>query len=83
MTAGEKTDRELLDHGVLPDDHLGELSPEIGIRFAEVIDGGDIVFQESGGGGRVGHGKTAIDEISRTIGAAVEAGKGKIHPSGA
>ena len=50
MTAGKKTDRELLDHGVLPDDDLGEFAPEIGIGRSEAIDGGDIVFLESGGG---------------------------------
>jgi hypothetical protein len=56
VTAGEEADRELLDHGVLPDDDLGEFSPQIGVGLAEVIDGGDIVFLESGGSGRIGHG---------------------------
>ena len=46
MPAAEQRDQQLLDHRLLPDDHLAELRLHVVIRFLQLLDRGQLVGAE-------------------------------------
>ena len=46
MALGKETDRELLDHLFLANDHFADFSAQHLVDFSKFVDGGDIVLGE-------------------------------------